>query len=254
MRLLIIRHADPEYVTDSLTGPGKKEAAALAERFKQGLEGEITHIYTSPMGRARATASYTEEALGMKANVEEWTRELTYWPRLKGGERPGEGGLAMWDLAANDVRSTAALERESQWDLIAGIQPAKQPFEELQVSSDAFLARHGYMREGFQYRIVKPNRDIIAVFCHGGFGLTWLAHLLHIPLAVAWTSFYMSPSSVTTILFDERSPDYACPRAIGIGDIGHLYANGLKLSISKYERPNTYGGWKRPSGIKANFW
>lgn len=254
MRLLIIRHADPEYAIDSLTGPGKKEAAALAERFKTGLEGEITYIYSSPMGRARATASYTEKALGKKANIEEWTRELSYWPRLPGTERPGEGGLAMWDLSAGTVRSAPGLERESQWQLIKDIQAAKAPFEQLQMDSDAFLARHGYVREGHQYRIVKANRDIIAVFCHGGFGLTWLAHLLNIPLSVAWTSFYLAPSSVTTILFDERSSDFASPRAIGISDIGHLYANDLTLSISKYERPNTYGNWKRPSGIKANFW
>lgn len=254
MRVLIIRHADPEYVTDSLTGPGKKEAAALAERFKTGLEGEITHIYTSPMGRARATASYTEKALGKEASVEQWTRELSYWPRLKGMDRPGEGGFAMWDLAASTVRSYPNLDRESQWQMIKDIAAAKGPYEQLQMDSDAFLARHGYVREGHQYRIVKANRDIIAVFCHGGFGLTWMAHLLNLPLSSVWTSFYLAPSSVTTILFDERTSDYACPRAIGISDTGHLYSNDIQLSISKYERPNAYGNWKRPSGIKANFW
>eukprot|EP00177_Eucheuma_denticulatum_P008895 GFKZ01016156.1.p1 GENE.GFKZ01016156.1~~GFKZ01016156.1.p1 ORF type:complete len:283 (+),score=23.85 GFKZ01016156.1:85-849(+) len=254
MRILIIRHADPEYAIDSLTSAGKKEAIALAARLKSGFEGTITHIYTSPKGRARATASYTEKALDKKAAVEEWTRELSYWPRLPGTERPGEGGLAMWDLSADSVRAVPDLGRESQWEFAKDIEAAKTPFESLQMDSDAFLARHGYVREGHHYRIINANRDIVAVFCHGGFGLTWLAHLLNIPLAMVWTSFYLPPSSVTTILFDERSPDFACPRAIGIGDIGHLYSNGLQLSISKYERPNTYGKWKRPSGIKANFW
>lgn len=254
MRLLIIRHADPEYVTDSLTAAGKKEAEALAARFSTGLEGRITHIYTSPKGRARATASYTEAALGKTAAVEEWTRELSYWPRLPGTERPGEGGLAMWDLSADAVRANPDLGHASQWSLVTDIEAARPHFEQLQIDSDAFLARHGYVRDGYRYRIVKPNRDIVAVFCHGGFGLTWLAHLLNIPLSVAWTSFYLAPSSVTTILFDERSADFASPRAIGISDTGHLYSNKLQLSVSKYERPNVYGNWKRPSGIKANFW
>lgn len=242
------------YAIDNLTGAGRKEAAALAERLKSGLEGNITHLYSSPMGRAKATCSYTEKALDKKASIEKWTRELSYWPRLSGTDRPGEGGLAMWDISSSTVRSNPNLGKETQWDDVPAIAPAQAEFEKLIAESDAFFARHGYVREGGQYRIVKENRDIIAVFCHGGFGLTWLAHLLNIPLAMVWTSFYLPPSSVTTILFDERSPDFACPRAIGVGDLGHLYQAGLTLSISKYERPNVYGNWKRPSGIKANFW
>lgn len=160
----------------------------------------------------------------------------------------------MWDISADFIRALENVGRESQWDVVPEIANARSSFEKLRVDSDAFLARHGYVREGHHYRIVRPNRDIVAVFCHGGFGLTWMAHLLNIPLSVVWTSFYLPPSSVTTILFDERNPDFACPRAIGVGDVGHLYSSGLQLSISKYERPNVYGSWKRPSGIKANFW
>lgn len=254
MRLLIIRHGDPEYANDTITRAGTREAEALSRRLASGHDGSITHLYTSPKGRARATAGPTEAALGKVAIVEEWTRELSYWPRLPGTDRPGEGGLAMWDLAAAQVRAVDSLTKNAQWSLIPDIESGREPYENLQMDSDAFIARHGYVREGHQYRIVRPNRDVIAVFCHGGFGLTWIAHLLNIPLAMVWTSFYLAPTSVTTILFDERSPDFACPRAIGIGDLAHLYKEGIQLSNSKYERPNLYGSWKRPSGIKANFW
>lgn len=254
MRLLIIRHGDPEYVTDTLTREGQREAEALSRRLSSGRDGTITHVYTSPKGRARATAAPTERLLNKVATVEEWTRELSYWPRLPGTDRPGEGGLAMWDLSATTVRASEGLTRHSQWSLVPDIEAARVPFEHLQYDSDAFLARHGYVREGPHYRVVRPNRDVLAVFCHGGFGLTWLAHLLNMPLAVAWTSFWLAPSSVTTILFDERSPDFATPRALGVSDLSHLYAEGLTLANSKYERPNAYGAWKRPSGIKANFW
>lgn len=254
MRLLIIRHADPEYAIDSLTSEGRTEADALATRLSSPHDGRITHLYTSPKGRARATAAPTEKALNKIAIVEEWTRELSYWPRLPGTDRPGEGGLAMWDLSASAVRSVDAVTKNAQWSLVPEMEAAREPFENLQMDSDAFIARHGYVREGHHYRIVRPNRDVVAVFCHGGFGLTWLAHLLNIPLAMAWTSFFLAPSSVTTILFDERSADFAYPRAIGVSDLSHLYKEGLTLPDSKYERPNVYGNWKRPSGIKANFW
>lgn len=255
MRLLIIRHADPEYVSDSLTPEGVKEADALSRRLASGKEGTITHLYTSPKGRARATAAPTEKLLGKVAAVEDWTRELSYWPRLAGSARPGEGGLAMWDLAASEVRKVDGLTVHSQWGQLPAIAEARGPYETLGAQSDAFLARHGYVRQGHQYRIVKANRDVVAVFCHGGFGLTWIAHLLNIPLSMVWTSFYLPPSSMTTILFDERTPDFASPRAIAVGDLGHLYKEDLlPLPISKYERPNKFGNWARPSGIKSNFW
>jgi len=69
---------------------------------------------------------------------------------------------------------------------------------------------------------------------------TWhdLAHLLAIPLTLMWSGFWMAPSSVTTILFDERSPEWAVPRCIGFCDVSHLYAAGLPV---------------QPRGILANF-
>lgn len=281
MRLLIIRHADPEYVCDGLTEEGLRESAALAARLAapDAPEGRVRFMYTSPMGRARDTARPAESALGLTAGVEEWVRELTYWPRLDEGERPGEGGVAMWDVSGETVRTEGGLCRENEFEKVTAVAAAREPFERLKADSDSFIARHGYVREGSRYRIVSPNRDIIAVFCHGGFGLvrfaahlwsalcaslmlparcfsdkspafffhasllaqSWLAHLLHLPLSSVWTSFYLPPSSITTVLFDERSSDFAVPRAIGVGDIGHLYANHLALPVSKYERPNRFG-------------
>lgn len=255
MRLLIIRHGDPEYANDTLTRVGEKQAASVARRLASGMDGHVSHLYTSPKGRARLTASPSEKLLKKTAAVEEWTRELSYWPRLAGTERAGEGGLAMWDLSASTVRGQSGVTSGNEWVSVGEIGEAKKPYENLQMDSDAFLARHGYVKEGEAYRIVRRNRDVVAVFCHGGFGLTWLAHLLHLPLSMVWTSFFLPTSSVTTILFDERERDFASPRAIGVGDLSHLYKDGLfPLPVSKYERPNQYGDWQRPSGIKANFW
>ncbi len=205
------------------------------------------------MGRARATAAPTEEVTGLTASVEEWTRELTYWPRLGNAGRPGEGGLALWDISGESVRKETGLNMENQFSEGAAADVSESNYTDLIAASDAFVARHGYEREGGRYRIRSANRDVIAVFCHGGFGLTWLAHLLAIPLATVWSSFYLAPSSVTTVLFDERSKQFAVPRAIGVGDVGHLYAEGLVMPNSKYEKANVFGNWKRPSGVKANF-
>jgi probable phosphoglycerate mutase len=34
---------------------------------------------------------------------------------------------------------------------------------------------------------------------------------------------------VTTVLFDERSSEWAVPRCLGVGDVSHLYAEGLPV-------------------------
>ena len=65
----------------------------------------------------------------------------------------------------------------------------------------------------------------------------WLAHLLEIPLSLVWVGFWLPPSSVPTVLFEERSSKRAAPRCIGLGDVAHLYAAGSPV---------------RPRGSKGN--
>ena len=88
----------------------------------------------------------------------------------------------------------------------------------------------GFRREEGRYRILKPNERKIAVFCHMGFGLAWLAHLLEMPLPLLWSGLWLAPSSVTTILMDTRSEQWAVPRCLGIGDVSHLYNINLPVS------------------------
>ena len=54
MRILLIRHGDPDYVNDTLTEKGRREAALLAKRAVSMNMGEC---YKSPLGRAKDTAA-----------------------------------------------------------------------------------------------------------------------------------------------------------------------------------------------------
>ena len=54
MRILLIRHGDPDYVNDTLTEKGRREAALLAKRAASMNMGEC---YKSPLGRAKDTAT-----------------------------------------------------------------------------------------------------------------------------------------------------------------------------------------------------
>lgn len=233
MRLYIIRHADPDYPNNTITPAGRLEARALAKRLAR--EG-LTRIYCSPLGRAIDTMRFTAELTGIQPVTEEWTRELSDCTV----DVAGWGRLSAWDLPGEVIRGHGSLPTSADWSMVPFLNDPRfrRKFDEVRRNSDAFLERHGYRREGWRYRCVSPNRERIAVLCHGGLGLTWIAHLLELPLPLAWCGMWLAPSSVTTILFDERSKEWAVPRCIGLSDVSHLYAEGLPV---------------QPAGIIANF-
>ena len=61
MRILIIRHGDPNYQDDCLTEKGKREASLLAERLKNE---KIDYLYSSPLGRAKETCDTYAKLVG----------------------------------------------------------------------------------------------------------------------------------------------------------------------------------------------
>ena len=71
MKLLIVRHGDPDYTIDSLTEKGWKEAECLSEKLKKL---EVKDFYVSPLGRAKDTASCTLKKTGRTAIEKEWLR------------------------------------------------------------------------------------------------------------------------------------------------------------------------------------
>jgi probable phosphoglycerate mutase len=234
VRLYIIRHADPDYPNNTITEAGHLEAKALAERMQhEGLD----RIYASPLGRARHTAQYTAEALNLPMIIEDWTAELT---ELHMRDAPFAGVVA-WNIHGEVLRAEESLALHRNWHELPLLSEPhiRETFEKVKSNSDEFLSRHGYDRENGVYRVRERNQEKIAVFCHGGFGLTWLAHLLEIPLPLMWSGFLLAPSSVTTILLDERSEEFAVPRCIGMSDTSHLFRAGLPI---------------QPAGIVANYY
>ena len=66
MLLYLIRHGEPDYVTDTLTEEGWKQARLVSDRL---IESGLDEIHSSPMGRARQTAQPTAEKLGLPVIV-----------------------------------------------------------------------------------------------------------------------------------------------------------------------------------------
>ena len=72
MRILIIRHGDPDYTIDSLTEKGHREATLLAERI---APMDIAAYYISPLDRAKATVEYSLKRCGRTAETLDWLHE-----------------------------------------------------------------------------------------------------------------------------------------------------------------------------------
>ena len=73
MKLLFIRHGDPDYEKDSLTEKGWHEAELLGQRM---ANTPVTAFYVSPLGRAKDTASKTLQKVGRDATELAWLREF----------------------------------------------------------------------------------------------------------------------------------------------------------------------------------
>jgi broad specificity phosphatase PhoE len=222
MRIFIIRHGDPDYANDTITPTGQREAQVLAEHL---AETGLDELYSSPLGRAQATAQYTAEKLGLPVTIEPWARELKgMW--LEDYRR------AFWDLDGPLLRSAEITGALNHWQ---AVPPLNQPvlaenYEVVRQGSEDFLARQGFMLKDDVYTVERENRKKIAIFMHLGSGLTWLSHLLAIPLPLMWAGFFLPTTSVTTLLLDERTPGCALPRCLGVGDVSHLARAGLRPS------------------------
>ena len=73
MRLLFIRHGDPDYENDTVTEKGKREVELLAKRAESL---ELGNCFVSPLGRARDTASPSLKRTGKTAETLDWLEEF----------------------------------------------------------------------------------------------------------------------------------------------------------------------------------
>lgn len=227
MKLLIIRHADPDYAIDSLTETGWKEAAALVPRMEKM---DVKAFYVSPLGRALDTASLTLRATGRTADVLPWLREFG-----PGIQKPGEDHLTCcWDWLPGDwTRDPRCFHRDAWLDTeFAAPYDIRPCIQDVYDGLDALIARHGYVRQGDLYRAETPNEDTVVLFCHFGLECVLLSRLLNISPMVLWHGFCAAPSSVTTLITEERRPGIAYWRMSAMGDTSHLYAAGMDPSFS----------------------
>ena len=230
MKLLIIRHGDPDYEHDSLTEKGWNEARLLAERLYS--TEKIREFYVSPMGRARDTASLTLEKYGKAAEILPWLREFN--EALINRPDVTERRMISWDWLPQDWTQEPRFYDAEHWMDVDIFKESSVPevFHKVTSSLDDFLLNHGYRHDGNVFRVEHASSDTIALFCHFGVECVLLSHLLHISPMQLWHGFCAAPSSVTTVYTEERRQGTAHFRVSSFGDISHLYAGGCSPSFA----------------------
>ena len=144
MRLILIRHGDPDYEHDTLTQKGRREAALLAERTKTW---KVDDVYTSPLGRARATAQPSLQNWEKDAVVLDWAQEFFYLvPDGKGGKR------IAWDYFPSEWTKSDENFIENKWIEREEMAPLREDYIRVTRALDGLIASYGYERDGRMYR------------------------------------------------------------------------------------------------------
>lgn len=220
MRLLIIRHGDPDYSIDSLTEKGWREAEILSDRISKL---DVKAFYCSPLGRAKDTAKPTLEKMGREAEICEWLREFYYCQvKLPGSDKP----VLCWDFLPSFYTTVDELYDPVKFKEIDFMREANYPelYRAVTDGLDELLERHGYRRNGRYYEAIEPNRDTVVLFCHFGIECQLLGHLLGLSPVILAQNLCAAPTSVTTLITEEREEGIAIFRCQSFGDLSHLYA------------------------------
>lgn len=234
MRLLFIRHGDPDYEHDTLTEKGHREAELLSRTVKDLCLGTV---YQSPLGRAQATASYSLKATGLEAKTFAWLQEfpakvdINTSPELQYAypdcrkERERYLPRIAWDMLPGYRLSHPEYNDPAAWrdSEVARHSNLTETYDYVKTEFLTLLAAHGYPKEGSYFRAEKANEDTLTFFCHFGITCVLLSILWDVSPFVLWHTLVLAPTSVTELVTEEREKGIATFRAIRLGDITHLY-------------------------------
>ena len=214
MRIVFVRHGEPDYAHDCLTETGKKQAAAAAERLRE--EG-IDEIWSSPLGRAAETAEATSIALGLPVRTLDFMRELD-WGSRDGSPLFSDGHP--WNISDELARQGIDLSAPG-W--------REHPFyrnnrvcdsvDRVEKGIDEWLLNLGYKREGSYYRCVRNDeaQRTVALFSHGGSSAAAMGHMLNLPFPYACALFHIYFTGITILRLDRRPGTMTLP-ALELGN------------------------------------
>ncbi len=230
MRLIFIRHADPDYFKDGLTEKGKIEAAALGEYVRNE---KIDKVYCSPLGRAKETADISLDGTGKTYEIKDWLREFDY--RIDATRfDPENPNHLIWDLKPSFWTNVKEFYDVDEWYNYPEMRKGniKKHYDDVCSAFDKLLKEYGYERNGNAYKAIDSNRKTIVFYCHFGLETILLSHIVGVSPLVLLHNFASLPSGVTELVTEEREQGVASFRCLRFGDLSHLYKQGISPSFS----------------------
>lgn len=219
MRIVFVRHGEPDYARDCLTELGRIQAKKAAQR----LLGEgIGEIYASPLGRARETAQAAAEVLGLPVKT------LDFMEEVRWGSADGEAlyaGGHPWAIADEMARQGMELNRpdwrDAPWFRTNRVVECVDRVER---GIDEWLAGFGYLREGKHYRHTAEEEQYktVALFSHGGSSCAAMGHILGLPFPYAIALLHLDFTGITVVRLDSRAGIGAIPQLKCSNDTAHL--------------------------------
>ncbi len=215
MRLIMVRHGEPNYEKDCLTETGHIQAEAAARRLmREGIEA----IYASPCGRTRETAEHTARMLHLPITTLDYMHEISW-----GGDgipcdgHPWTLGDQMleenFDFFSDDWRKSPYFDGNAATDYAAMIAE----------KIDGFLQGFGYMHERTRYFCQADTEKTVALFSHGGSGACVLAHLLTLPFPYVASVLPYDFTSIISIRWPVRQGTYVHARLELFNDCAHIH-------------------------------
>lgn len=249
MRLIFIRHAEPDYENNTLTERGFREAELLAERVPNWT---VERFYSSPLKRALLTAEPSMKKMNRSLETLDWMKEFSY-----AIHDPTTGRRQIpWDFMPQYwTNEPLLLDRNDFWQhpILQSAQGYEPAVHALRKGMDALLAEFGYFRQDNYYytddaRTMGDDDRTVVIFAHLGANCEAMGYLLGISPVVLKQTIYLAPTSVSILNADKRQPgapegwnparpDSGFPgiaafRAQVIGDATHLLDAGQPISPS----------------------
>jgi probable phosphoglycerate mutase len=221
MKIIFVRHGDPNYKDDFLTDLGHNQAKAVSERLKNI---KIDKIFSSSCGRAFQTAEHVNLYHNLEIVKLDFMREIIWGdPASPDYVMPwtvsNERVLSGVDLFDHDWKTSTEFKGRS---LVTKCNFIAENFDNL-------LKSFGLTREGLYYRIEKECTETILLTSHGGSSSAVLSHIFNLPLPFVCRTICPRHTAVTEVVFNGEQGKLTSPQFEFVNDISHLNSISSQL-------------------------
>lgn len=201
MRIVFVRHGEPNYEKNCLTETGIVQAKLAADRLKE--EG-IEEIWSSPYGRAMETAEATAKVLGLPIKTLDFMKELD-WGGINDVPIFSDGHP--WDIADEMAKRGMDLN-DDNWEKNEFFAQNRvvNSVHQVEKGIDEWLSELGYDRHGLYYdhKIAEDEHKTVALFSHGGSSSAALAHILNLSFPYMCSLLHTDFTGITVVRMDKK--------------------------------------------------